>query len=173
MFEYPYLENRSRPTPAITAGRKRLLRRVMQALNDGYPVVMGVMLDFKAWNRKTNVFEGKRLTGIPKASSQGGHLIVLSDYAVKNAPDGKGGRIDIGTGPVSPELRNLALDGTVTEFVAKNSWGIADMAAGIKPGYFRFDMAYLDATWTWFEEDGAALKYTALSDFMLPPSDDN
>ena len=169
LYEYPYVEGKNKPTPEIIAERNKLLKRVMKAMNAGYPVMMGMMLDFKALNESNNTFEYARLiANRPKANNQGGHLTVLSDYTVKHAPDGHGGFMDVGEGPASEEVRNLAVDGTVTEFVIKNSWG-PTTAEGIKSGYYRFEMDYLNASWPWFSEKHKKDIYTALGDFTLPP----
>lgn len=168
LYEYPYVEGKEEPTAEILASRKAMLKRVMRAMNEGYPVIMGMMLDFEGLNESNNTFEYDRLIARrPKAANQGGHMTVLSDYTVKNAPDGHGGLMDVGEGTASEEVRGLAVDGSVSTFIVKNSWG-PTTTPGIKSGYYRFEMKYLDASWKWFEGH-KSITYTALGDFTLPP----
>lgn len=173
LYEYPYTEGRAKPTLSQQQSRKELLKRVMKAMNQGYPVIMGMMVDANALNERTSTYEYARLKASkPSPDNQGGHMVVLSDYAVKNAPDGHGGTIDVGEGPVSEEERDLAVNGDVVDFVVKNSWG-PSKAPGLKSGYYRFEMEYLNAAWKWFNEDGkTSLTYTTLGDFTLPPGFD-
>lgn len=170
--EYPYVEGKDEPTVEIIAARKALLKRVMKAMNEGYPVLMGMMLDFKGLNEDNNTFEYERLMASrARATNQGGHMVVLSDYTVKNAPDGRGGLMDVGEGLVSEDIQRLAVEGTVSSFIVKNSWG-PTKTPGIKSGYYRFDMDYLDASWKWFNGDHTSSIYTALGDLTLPPGFD-
>ena len=112
-----------------------------QALNDGMPVVLGFNLDFNAVNPDNGMFD---LNSYAKSedSKKAAHMIVLSDYAVTNAP----GFGDLPEGNLSADKKAAALSGDLAYIVAKNSWGTAatrDNREWIKDGYSRLTWDYL------------------------------
>jgi hypothetical protein len=155
------------PTPAQEQARKALLRRVMKALNDRQPVVMSFMVDFSALDTEDATFKASTLRDAGGPGTQGGHMVVLEDYTVTNAP----GFGDIGEGDVSDEMKAAALDGELATLVAKNSWGKNRPDRGLTDGYTRFDREYLLSQLAWKDdEDGTSVSYyTTLTDFILPP----
>src|SRR5690606_12624597 len=95
-FPRVYGEN-ARPTPAQVEARADLMRRVLTALNDRQPVVMTFMVDFNALDAEDATFKLSALEDAGGPGSQGGHMVVLEDYTVTDAP----GYGDIGEGDVS------------------------------------------------------------------------
>jgi hypothetical protein len=139
--------------------RKKLLQRVMRALNDRQPVVISLMIDFNAWDQESAEFNIATLEEAGGMGRQGGHMLVLEDYTVTDVP----GVGEIGEGDVSDELKQKALQGKVKTLVTKNSWG-----TGANEGYHRFNRDYLDGTLSW--KSGEEVQwYTTLSGFILPP----
>jgi hypothetical protein len=148
--------------------RKELLVRVMRALNDKKPVVMSLMIDFNALDTADATFK-KSLLEENGVGSQGGHMVVLEDYTVKDVP----GIGELGEGELSPELKAAALLGKVTKLIAKNSWGKDRPDRGLTDGYTGFDADYLFSQLAWKNGDGSSSAdvsyYTTLTDFVLPP----
>ncbi len=156
----------SRVTARVKNSRKAVLQRVMRALNDKKPVVMTLMIDFNALDINDQTFK-KSLVDANGIGSQGGHMVVLEDYTVKNAP----GFGDIGEGDVSDDMKAAALQGEIVTFKAKNSWGKDRPDRGLTDGYTRFDAAYLfsQLEWKYGEDSDYTSFYTTLTDFVLPP----
>ncbi|MCX6117101.1 MAG: hypothetical protein NT027_06145 [Proteobacteria bacterium] len=151
--------------------RLNVLKRVMTALNDGQPVIMSVDVDFNALkNTPYATFDLDTLKESGSMGRQGGHLLVLEDYTVRNVP----GVGDLGEGNMSPEMKALALSGDVSSLKAKNSWGTNRPERGLTDGHTSFTIEYLDAVLPWAREEGDtdernAYWHNALSDFILPP----
>lgn len=160
-YNYPVVTGQTTPIAPIThASRKALLKRVMKALNDRQPVVMTLMIDFNAWDKPTGTFDLSTLEAATQTGQQGGHMLVLEDYAVDNVP----GVGSIEEGDVSDELKAKALEGDLRHLVVKNSW-----STGVTNGYHRFTRGYLDAQLGWKNANGALDYYTTLGSFILPP----
>ena len=102
---------------------------------------------------------------------QGGHLLVLEDYTVKNVP----GVGDIGEGDVSAELKAAALTGDLVSIKAKNSWGTDRPERGLIDGHTSFKLGYLDGVISWRNDEDAPSNDTdvswrnPLNGFVLPP----
>lgn len=159
-------------TPSVfqVQQRKQVMRRVMRALNDYKPVVMTLMIDFNAMDRADEgSFKKAILDAAGGPGTQGGHMVVLEDYAVTNVP----GYGDLGEGDMSPEIKTAALDGDLTYLVSKNSWGANRPDRGLTDGYTRFYKDYLEGqlAWKWNADasDEEVTYYTTLSNFVLPP----
>jgi hypothetical protein len=148
----------------VAKRRKDLMVRVMKALNDKQPVVMSFMVDFNALDTADTMFKMSLLKQNGRGR-QGGHMVVLEDYTVKNVP----GVGEIGEGEVSDELKAKALKGDVVTLKAKNSWGSNRPDRGLTDGYNRFDWEYLAGQWEWDSSFGGTFWYTTLTDFVLPP----
>lgn len=150
----------------VKRARKVLLQRVMRALNDKKPVVMSLMIDFNALDITDQTFK-KSQVDTRGIGGQGGHMVVLEDYTVKNAP----GFGDIGEGDVSAEKKAAALKGDLVLLKVKNSWGTNRPDRGLTDGYNRFEAEYLFSQLEWKngDDDSDTSFYTTLSDFVLPP----
>ena len=146
------------------AARKQVLVRVMKALNDRKPVVMTLMIDFNALDNATQTFKYSKLAD-SGPGRQGGHMVVLHDYAVKDVP----GIGEIPEGDVADDLKVKALEGAITMLKAKNSWGSNRPDRGLTDGYTRFDSEYLTKQLEWKREGSDSSFYTTLSNFVLPP----
>jgi hypothetical protein len=160
------------PSRAVVRARNDLLRRVMKALNDRQPVIISIEVDFNALRTEPYAtFDAQTLAEAGAMGRQGGHLLVLEDYTVKNVP----GVGEIGEGDVSDELKNLALQGDLTSLKAKNSWGTGRPERGLTDGHTAFTRSYLDDTIAWkIDEDGGnddrnKTWRNALRNFVLPP----
>lgn len=159
------------PTTEQLAQRAKLFQRVFKALNDKQPVVMSMMIDFNAVDTSSEdaVFKASTLKAAG-VGHQGGHMVVLEDYSVNDAP----GFGHIGYGDVSDEQKAAAAEGTLEMFKVKNSWG-KDRTdrPWLKSGYTSFDAAYLTEQLPWkYSEESTADEvsyYTTLTDFVLPP----
>lgn len=146
--------------PWTQLSRTAILKRVMKALNDRQPVVMTLMVDFNAWDKPTGTFNLETLASATEPGRQGGHMLILEDYAVDDVP----GVGSIEEGDVSDEMKVKALEGKLRHFVVKNSW-----SASVTDGYHRFTRSYLDAQLAWKNPSGTFDYYTTLSAFVLPP----
>jgi hypothetical protein len=156
-------------SPEVEAGRAKVLRRVLRALNDHAPVVMSVMIDFGALDKTNATFE-KAYLERNGSDRQGGHMVVLEDYAVENAP----GYGAVGFGDVPVAEKAAALDGALTLLKAKNSWGASRLDRGITDGTTAFDRAYLFSQLPWRADgenlnDPSVTYYTTLGSFVIPP----
>ena len=154
----------TRPTSRQISSRKALLQRVMKALNDRKPVVMSLMIDFNALDNADQTFKASKLAA-SGPGHQGGHMVVLHDYAVKDVP----GVGVIPEGEQPAEMKTKALQGQITMLKAKNSWGANRPDRGLTDGYTRFDFDYLTKQFEWTSEGAGSDFYTTLSDFVLPP----
>jgi hypothetical protein len=161
-----------KPTARVIAEREKTMLRVMRALNDGQPVIMSVMVDFNALNTKPYAtFDLDFWKQNAVMGRQGGHLLVLEDYTVKDVPDVG----EIGEGPVSDQMKELALMGHIKTLKAKNSWGSNRPERGLKDGYTSFTIDFLNEPMPWADEEGStdqdkASWYSSLSEFILPPN---
>jgi hypothetical protein len=146
------------------ARRDAVMKRALRAVNDYWPVVISIHIDFNGLDSSDATFKYDLLqqNGI---GTQGGHMVVLEDYAVDNVPDGQGGFMSIEEGDVSPELKEMALQGDVRYLVAKNSWGTNRLDRGLTDGYTRFDADYMNLP---MEREGG-YRESALRQFILPP----
>lgn len=148
--------------------RAKLLKRVLKALNDHQPVVMALMIDFNALDETDATFKYSKLQAAGGPGHQGGHIVVLEDYTVSDAP----GFGSLGAGEMSEDKKNAALDGKIELIKAKNSWGTDRPERGLTDGYTYFDKDYLfkQLGWKIDEEnsDSAVSYYTTLTDFVLP-----
>lgn len=150
--------------------RSAAMRRVMKAVNDYQPVMMSVHIDFNGLDRQDSAFKLETIEQSGGAGTQGGHMVVLEDYVVDRAPDGRGGLMSIGEGDVSTELKARALQGDVRYLKIKNSWGTNRADRGITDGYHKFYSDYLDVPWEVVDEQGSGGYYaSALKNFILPP----
>lgn len=169
-YSYPHLYGQAAVEDQNTrAQRQQLLQRVMRAVNDHKPVVMSIMIDFNALDIADATFKKSTLDAVGQPGRQGGHMVVLEDYVVDNVP----GVGSIGEGDVSPELKQLALQGDIRYLKVKNSWGTNRPDRGLIDGYTRFDFAYFNSQLAWKTDGEAASSpvnyYTTLTDFTLPP----
>ena len=169
-YSYPRLYGQSAFEDQNTrAQRKQLLQRVMRAVNDRKPVVMSIMIDFNALDITDATFKKSTLDEAGEPGRQGGHMVVLEDYVVDNVP----GVGTIGEGDVSPQLKQLALQGDIRYLKTKNSWGTNRPDRGLIDGYTRFDFGYFNSQLAWKsdpeEETSPVNYYTTLTDFTLPP----
>jgi hypothetical protein len=158
------------PDAGTIAARKALLRRVFAALNDKKPVVMSLMIDFNAMDvADEGSFKKTTLDAAGFVGQQGGHMVVLEDYTVDNAP----GFGTLGEGDLGDAAKKAALDGDLKYLKAKNSWGSNRPERGLTDGYSRFYADYLLSTLAWKNgEDAPATDvsyFTTLTDFTLPP----
>lgn len=154
------------PSESQQLVRDELMVRVRRALNDRQPVVMTMMIDFNALDVNDQTFKAETLRAAGFMGTQGGHMVVLSDYTVNNAP----GFGYIGEGVVTDEMKEAALAGDIVLLKAKNSWGTNRPDRGLTDGFTRFDWEYLTSTlaWRWGDTDESSF-YTTLTNFVLPP----
>jgi hypothetical protein len=155
--------------------RKKTLKRVLTALNDGHPVIMSVEVEFNALRTTPYAtFDLETLTESGRMGRQGGHLLVLEDYTVDNVP----GIGTLGEGEMSDDLKQAALLGDVTTIKAKNSWGTNRPERGLADGHTAFTIGYLNSPIPWHKaeqyEGQPATQSNAnwrspLSQFILPP----
>ena len=174
-------------TPQLKAQRKATLLRVMKALNDRYPVLMAFKVDDLGLNKSNRSFNLKtykknladftaaniRLSADEirkkRAGHQGGHLVVLEDYTVRNVSTETG---TIGEGEVSDELKETALKGELNYFKFKNSWGQDPNAEIDRPdesGYYQIDGDFINEQLEWVDAGGGPSKFSSpLMHFVLP-----
>jgi hypothetical protein len=158
---------KSVPWPTSAASRTTTMRRVLRALNDGQPVIINWLVDFNALDSEGD-FELTELNRRMRAGSQGGHLSVLSDYAVDNVP----GFGSLGTGNLPAAQRAAAVNGTVRFFTIKNSWGADRADRASRLGYYSLYMDYLNGPIAWKlgeAADAPTSPRNPLSAFVLPP----
>ena len=164
------VENPEDLSDAVIEGRNAVFKRVMTALNDGQPVLMAFHVFFNALegNRfsRRGVFSYETLqSNLPSLpSDQGGHLVLLNDYTVSDAP----GYGDLGRGNLSDEEKAAALEGNLQTLVSKNSWGSRRLARGLFGGESDFTIDYLTLPTEQAFGDETRWSSTA-SYFVLPP----
>lgn len=167
---YPRMYDTSAPSRTTKQARVDLLRRVMRAVNDRQPVIMTMMIDFNALDAADVTFKTDNVGKPEQMGHQGGHMVALEDYTVRNVP----GVGDIGEGDVSDELKAKALTGDLATIKVKNSWGKNRPDRGLTDGYTRFTIEYLDAALPWRSGSDETKndnynRYTTLTNFLLPP----
>ncbi len=98
--------------------RRDFLKRVQRALADGEPVILNWYVDFNALTD-----DGKFLAPPTEPGSQGGHVVVITDYQAENVPGF--GTLSAGIVETRPAALAAALSdqAQVTFFRIKNSWG--------------------------------------------------
>lgn len=168
-LDFPAVYGKNTKVPAdVKRERADVLRRVMIALNDHWPVVMSVMIDFNALDINDQTFKYSKLKE-QGVGTQGGHMVVLEDYTVSDVP----GYGTLGEGELSKEEKEAALEGKLLLLKAKNSWGKNRPDRGLTDGYTRFDWQYLtyQLPWKYSEEstEDDVSYYTTLSLFIVPP----
>jgi hypothetical protein len=169
-ISYPVVYGRGvSPSARQIEDRKRILKRVMKAVNDYAPVVMSVYIDFNGLDVRDSSFKLEKIAEQGGPGRQGGHMVVLEDYVVDNAPDGHGGTMSIGEGNVADDLKEKALNGDVRYFKIKNSWGTNRADRGITDGYHKFYSNYLNLPFEMTVPSGSSFYSSALSQFILPP----
>lgn len=153
----------------------QLMRRVMRALNDNYPVVINWFVDFNGLTP-----EGRfDINAVKRAGSgnQGYHSTVIEDYTAKGvAPDGSA--FEVGEGLADEESQNLAASsGRLTSIIIKNSWGGADRPDRFsypiegEYGYHRLEDNYLYGYMKEFDQDDKTRFIRAkrgITSFILP-----
>lgn len=158
-------ESKKLPSPAAMDRYAQLERQIKKALNDHHPVVLSLFVSFNApdaWG----LFNLTTLASRGYLGTTGGHMLVLHDYAVAEAP----GRGVLGEGDLSEEEKQLALEGQLSYLVAKNSWGRdRPDRPWLGDGYSRFTWDYL--TKTYYDEE-AGRAYPFLQSVILPPGYD-
>ena len=109
----------------LSDSRVALLRRVMRAMNAGYPVILNWFVDFNAID-KAGVLSAENLAA-SGWGRQGYHSVVLEDYTVTGINPETNEAFTIGEGEVSAAEKELAAKhGNITAFIIKNSWGGAE-----------------------------------------------
>ncbi|NBO38614.1 hypothetical protein EBU99_08525 [bacterium] len=157
--------------------QRRALRRVMRAMNAGYPVVMNWFVDFNGMT-PLGTFE---LSAVQKALTQGRqgyHSTVLEDYLAKGVDPVTQLPFETPEGEVSNELKSKAVEfGSLTAFIVKNSWGGAErqdrssyQRDGEK-GYHKLSADYLFAFLPQFNEKSGRFEgyTTGVNSFVVPP----
>lgn len=141
---------------------KKIALRIKKALNDHYPVVISFFVSFNAPN-PDGFFNLQTLAEAGSLGKDGGHMLVLYDYAVDNVKDFG----TIGEGDLSPELKKAALNGDIRYVVAKNSWGEdRDDRPWLKDGYSRLTWDYLMARY--YDEEKEQFR-NFMNGVVLPP----
>lgn len=162
------------PFPVVDANNRRLLQRVLKALNSGHPVMLSWGVDFNAMD-DTGRFSLETLRSKAAAGTQGGHLTVLEDYLAQYKLS-NGTVRTVGEGQASAlDLAQIESRGTVTEFVVKNSWGSenrTDRPSGWhdgRRGFHHLAMSYLLGTIPWKDKEGEVTSSKAtLWGFVVP-----
>jgi hypothetical protein len=138
-------------SPAAMADLKPFYRRLQRAMNDGAPLPFGWMVSFNAVDPQGH-FHVR--TGNAQQSQFGGHETLLTDYEVVDVPGY--GTIPVGFA-ASEAQKKAALEGRVTFFRTKNSWG-SKPSGMLEPlgGYNDIDADYLATRITVCPDDAAA-----------------
>lgn len=139
--EFPYISKNTVNHQYILDRQKEIMTRVLKAMNDGYPVVINLVINKKGLDKATSSFKGELLDGPGPEGDTGGHIVIADDYVVDHVP----GHGTLAEGDMSPEIKEAALLGTLRYIKAKNSWGIPDENPD-GDGYFKFDADYLTKT---------------------------
>jgi len=162
---------KSLPSEDALQAANSAVQRVMQALNDGQPVVMSFHVSFNAPNSQ-GVFNNYSLAKAGSMGNQGGHMVVLHDYTVTDVPGVADGRLPEGN--LSPEEKALALQGKPEMLVAKNSWGSNRWdRPWIRDGFSRFSWDHLTSYYhneSTSSEDKKRIVFSPfIQSFILPP----
>ncbi|HYX31969.1 MAG TPA: hypothetical protein VE954_02560 [Oligoflexus sp.] len=129
---------------------KKIEQRIKKALNDHQPVVVAFFVSFNAPD-PNGYFNLNTLAKSGSLGDNGGHMVVLHDYTVKDIPEEEG-FTTLGEGDMAPELKEAALKGNLDYLVAKNSWGFDRTdRPWLKNGYSRITWDYLVNRY--FDED--------------------
>ena len=130
-------------------------------MNDHQPVVLSFQVSFNAPNDK-GVFNLDTLAEAREMGHQGGHMVVLHDYTVTDAP----GVAVLGEGDLPENQKTAALSGKLETLVAKNSWGAyRSDRPWLGNGYSRFTWDYMSARY-WDEKTESFEPF--LQDVILP-----
>jgi hypothetical protein len=160
----PY-EGKKLGSEAEFKGFKAMEQRIKKALNDRQPVVITFFVSFNAPN-PDGYFNLNTLAKAGNLGDNGGHMLVLHDYTVKDIP-GEEGFTSLGEGDLEPQLKEIALKGNLDYLVAKNSWGYDRTdRPWLKNGYSRITWDYL--TSRYFEEETGRFQ-PFLRSVVLPP----
>ncbi|MCX6128485.1 MAG: hypothetical protein NTX25_05395 [Proteobacteria bacterium] len=142
---------------------RKLEQRIKLALNDHHPVVISFFVSFNAPDQN-GVFNLNTLASAGDLGRTGGHMVVLHDYTVNQVP---GEFTSLGENDLSPELKELALQGHVDYLVAKNSWGAnRPDRPWIRNGFSRLSWDYLSSR---YYDDKAEKFSPFLRGVVLPP----
>lgn len=144
--------------------RLDIIKRVQRAINDDIPVILNFWVAMGAIDQKDGGFKMETLKSNGDLGTQGGHMVVITDYVADNVP----GIGTVGEGAVSPEIREAALKGDLRYFKVKNSWGVDRSERGLTDGYSKLYLDYLMEEINWNVDDQ---KFTAspVQSFILPP----
>lgn len=160
---------------AYSASEVQLMRRVMRALNDNYPVVINWFVDFNGLTPKGHFdLNAIRFSG---PGNQGYHSTVIEDYTAEGVT-ADGQTIQIGEGLVEESLQDFAASsGRITSIIIKNSWGGADrpdrysLPVAGEYGYHKLQDNYLFGYMAEFDPDDRSRFVRAkrgISSFILP-----
>lgn len=160
---YPLAKKSGSSKEELQARRLELIKRVQRAINDDMPVVMSFWVAMGAIDKADGGFKVEAIQE-GNMGTQGGHMVVVTDYTADNVP----GVGSVEEGPVSPEIRAAALDGTLRYFKVKNSWGINRAERGLTDGYSRIYLNYMLEEINW-DIDGDKFTAPSVQEFILPP----
>ncbi len=132
---------RGAASSSFADARHALVRRVLRAINDDYPVVVTWLVDTAALTDFGDFWADHRAPGANVVL--GTHLTIAVDYVVDDVP----GLGTLGEGTVAPDLRARALDGRLRYLVIQNSWG--SMLAASHAGYHHLYWDYLETEVPW------------------------
>jgi hypothetical protein len=159
----------------LSLGRKETLKRVMRALNAGFPILVSWFVDLNAVDA-SGTFQFNTLRNKGKGTTRGFHQSLIVDYSaqVKNPRDGTLLKIQEGAG-FNPELLSLAAEnGELETFIIKNSWGTKREDRPLhswqgNSGYHVLDASYL-FSWLPLEKSGIEWsdRTSTLIDFIIP-----
>jgi hypothetical protein len=160
----PY-EGKKLGTESEFNGFKAIEQKIKKALNDHQPVMISFFVSFNAPNAD-GFFNLNTLAKAGSLGDNGGHMLVLHDYTVKDIP-GDAGFTSLGEGDMDPQLKETALQGNLDYLVAKNSWGFdRSDRPWLKDGYSRITWDYLRSRY--FEEETGRFQ-PFLRSVILPP----
>lgn len=159
---YP-VDKKSPLSKALKTQRLELIKRVQRAINDDMPVVMSFWVAMGAIDKADGGFKMEAIQN-GNLGQQGGHMVVITDYTADNVP----GVGSVEEGPVSPEVREAALEGTLRYFRVKNSWGSSRAERGLTDGYSRLYLNYMMEEINW-DIDGDKFTAPSVQEFILPP----
>lgn len=171
--------------PFSDSGRRQFLQRVQRALHDRQPVVLTWNVDFNALENDEGEFQGSfNMQTLEEAGGpgrQGGHMVVLEDYAAETEEFGlleAGVTLDPEDPADAEKLEAALLDSTEIKLLRiKNSWGAdrpgREFAPGF-PGYHDLYMDYLNGPIAWCPgaddpSESCTGESSPLRTVMLPP----